>query len=62
MTIVSSIDVLKDNVDADMGRKAQVTAYIEYAPSYRRENVCSQIFWNKEGEKSKRETFFIGRI
>ena len=60
MTIVSSIDVLKDNVDADMGRKEQVTAYIEYATSYRRENVCSKIFWNKEGEKSKRE--FIAKM
>ena len=55
MTIVSSIDVLKDNVDADMGRKELVTAYREYAPSYRRENVCCQIFWKEEGEKAKKE-------
>ena len=60
MTVVSSIDVLKDNVDADMGRKEQVTAYIEYAPSYRRENVCSRIFWKEEGEKDKKE--FIAKM
>tara|TARA_R100000773_G_C4151596_1_gene73450 strand:- start:64 stop:393 length:330 start_codon:yes stop_codon:yes gene_type:complete len=56
----SMIDVIKSNVDADMGRKEQVTAYIEYAPSYRRENVCSRIFWKEEGEKAKRE--FIAKM
>tara|TARA_R100001086_G_scaffold95620_1_gene47555 strand:- start:304 stop:633 length:330 start_codon:yes stop_codon:yes gene_type:complete len=56
----SMIDVIKSNVEADMGRKEQVTAYIEYAPTYRRKEICSRIFWKEEGEKAKRE--FIAKM
>ena len=60
MTVVNSmIDVVKSNVEADMGKKEQVTAYIEYAPDYKRKEICSQIFWREDGEQPKKE--FIAR-
>lgn len=50
MTVVSSIDVLKDNVDADMGRKEQVTAYIEYA-LHIEERMYAPEYFGKRKEK-----------
>jgi len=57
VTEISSIDVLKANVESDMGKKEQLTAYVEHAPEYDRKEVCSRIFWNEEeeGEKDKKE-------
>ena len=55
-----TIDVVKGNIEADMGKKEQVTAYIEYAPTYRRKEVSSKIFWKEEGENPKKE--FIARM
>ena len=50
MTEISSIDVLKANVESDMGKKEQLTAYVEHAPEYDRKEVCSRIFWIEEDQ------------